>query len=280
MVPVLATAAYTAYWCEGNGTDYNIWNAAIALFMLVAMHASSNLIGDYYDHIKKVDLPGSLNGVHAIYDGTFTAKEILHYGYALLSAGCVLGLVLLLRTGIQGIWFGIVGVVLVICYPWLKYHKLGDLDVLLGFAVLPALGTAYVMTGSYMWQAPLTSLSYGLLTVAILHANNTRDILNDTRAGISTLCMSLGGALSQRVYLIEVVSAYSATLIMAATGIIPWLSLAVFLSSPMAIRNIRQMMTAAPLTDEPIANLDQRTAQMQLTFGALYIISFVIAIFI
>lgn len=280
MVPVLATAAYTAYRCGGTGDAYDTANAALALVMLVAMHAAANLIGDYHDHVRKVDLPGSLNGVHAIYDGTFAPREVLRYGYLLLAAGCALGAMLLLRTGLQGIWIGVAGCVLVVCYPWLKYHRLGDLGVLLGFAVLPALGTAYVMTGHYMWQAPLTSLAYGTLTVAILHANNTRDILNDTRAGISTLCMSIGGAVSQRVYLAEIAAGYTAVALMAACGIIPALSLLTFLSLPLAVKNTRQMMQAEPLAEAPIADLDQKTAQLQLAFGILYMSSFVIAAFL
>ena len=67
VVPVLVVAAWL-FWQSstvgGYVTDW--WCAPLALLMLVLMQASGNLIGDYYDHIRGIDLPGSLNGVRHI----------------------------------------------------------------------------------------------------------------------------------------------------------------------------------------------------------------------
>ena len=280
MIPIFASTAYMAYRCHGTGVEYSMENAAISLFLLMSLHAAANLIGDYHDHVRKVDLPGSLNGVHAIYDGTFTAKEVLYYGYALLAAGSLLGLVLLLRTNLSAVWLGAAGLALASCYPWLKYHRMGDVAVLLGFAVLPSVGVCFAMTGTYVWEASVISLSFGMLTVAILHANNTRDIANDTRAGISTLCMRMGWTVSQKVYAMEVAIGYALVAVLMATGTLPLASCIVYLSLPLAVSNTRLMLAAEPMAEGRICNLDQRTAQMQLAFGVLFTLSFVIAIFL
>lgn len=279
-VPVLATTAYVSYWCKQNGMDYNMLNSLLAGIMLVLMHAAANLIGDYYDHVHKVDLPGSLNGVHHIHDGIFSPKEVLHYGYALLAIGAIFGIVLLIRTELSAIWIGLLGILLVACYPRLKYNRLGDVDVLLGFALMPALGVCYVMTGHYMWQPMVMSTAFGIITVAILHANNTRDIQNDTRAGISTLSIKLGAKTSQYLYMIEILTAYVLVGILVVLHLIPFLSLIVVLSLPLAYRNIMQMMKAEPLAEKPIATLDMKTAQLQMAFGMLYTQSFVITMFL
>lgn len=281
IVPCLATTAYL-FFISRQGSEFTFdWiNAALAFPLLVLLHAAGNTIGDYYDHIRKVDLPNSLNQVRCIYDGTFSPKEVFRTGIVMLVLASILGLVLLYRTSWSAIWFGIAGIVLTGCYFWFKKHAMGDLDVLLGFAILPSLGIAYVTTGQYLVEPMLLSIPFGLLTVSILHANNTRDILNDTRAGLTTLSICLGGRTSQIVYAAELIVPYVLVLALCCVGWLPWFSLITFLTLPIAAKNIRIMLNAEPLAEAPIGSLDQQSAQLQLMFGLLYTLAFIIAAFI
>ena len=110
LVPVLVVAAWL-FWQSstvgGYVTDW--WCAPLALLMLVLMQASGNLIGDYYDHIRGIDLPGSLNGVRHIQSGMFQPREILRFGYVLLALAVLLGIVILMRCGWQAAWLGVAG---------------------------------------------------------------------------------------------------------------------------------------------------------------------------
>lgn len=280
LIPVIAITAYLFFQSRLQGWECDWWNALLSLPMLMCLQAAGNLIGDYYDHVCKVDLPGSLNGVRHIQSGKFTPKEVLHYGYTMLAVAALLGIVILIRSSWDAAWIGILGLLMVYFYPWLKYHALGDLDVLLGYALLPALGVSYVVTGIYHWEVLLLSLPFGSLTVAILHANNTRDILNDQRAGIKTMCISIGGVASKYIYMVELVLAYVLIVTFFALGLTPATTLITFLTLPLAVRNIRTMMNAEPLAEEPIAMLDKMTAQLQLTFGLLFTASFVVSAFL
>ena len=281
LVPVLVVAAWL-FWQSstvgGYVTDW--WCAPLALLMLVLMQASGNLIGDYYDHIRGIDLPGSLNGVRHIQSGMFQPREILRFGYVLLALAVLLGVVILMRCGWQAAWLGVAGVLLVVSYPWLKAHALGDFDILLGYALLPALGVAYAVGGSWMWQPVALILPVGLLTVSILHANNTRDILNDMRAGIVTLSIRMGGRTAQRVYVVQNALSYLLVPIFILCGLLPIVAMITWLTLPLAISNMRTMLNAKPLAEEPIALLDQRTAQTQMAFGLLYALSFLLATWI
>ena len=58
-------------------------------------------------------------------------------------------------------------------------------------------------TGAVDWNVLWIALPVGLITVAILHANNTRDMRTDARAKIQTLAMKLGGKVSMYVYCAE-----------------------------------------------------------------------------
>ncbi len=278
LMPVLVTTAWLyGYVKPFDSITPDWWCAPLALLMIVLLQASGNLIGDYYDHMRGIDLPGSLNGVRHIQSGKFQPREILCFGYACLGVACLLGLAILYRCGLEAAWLGVAAVLLVVCYPWLKAHALGDLDILLGYSLLPSLGAAYAMTGRWMPLPMLLTLPVGFLTVAILHANNTRDILNDSRAGIVTLCIKLGGRGSQRVYALENAASYFMVPVLCACGLIPWLCMLAWLTLPLSFRNVSTMMHAEPLAEKPIATIDQRTAQNQLAFSLLYTIGFAVA---
>ena len=280
LIPVIAITAYFFYLNRTTGLECNWTNAFLALPMLVFMQAAGNLIGDYYDHIRGVDLPGSLNQVRHIQSGKFQPKEILHYGYCCLAAAAVIGLVILSRSAWSEIWLGACGVLMVWFYPWIKYHALGDVDVLLGYALLPALGVSFVLTGEHHFETLLLSLPFGSLTVAILHANNTRDILNDHRAGIQTMCISVGGVASQWIYVAELTLPYALILTFCTTHLLSYAALATFVTLPLAMKHCRTMLQAAPLAEAPIGSLDQQTAQLQMMFGLIFTASFIVAAFL
>ena len=276
-MPVVVTMAYTFYFVTEGVNWVNGW---LALAMMIVFQAAGNLVSDYSDHIKGVDRPGSLNGVRHIQSGKFTPKEVYHFGLILTAVAAVIGCILLYNSSLEACWMGIAGVILLLCYPWLKAHALGDVDILLCYALIPSLGTSFVLTGSYNFEVMLLSLTYGLLIVAILHANNTRDILNDRGAHLTTLCGLIGGKASQYVYMAEVLIPYALIIAFVAVGWLPWLVLFVLLTLPIAIKNISVMMKARPENEEDIATLDKATAGMELLFSLLLSALFVVSAFV
>lgn len=276
-MPVVVTMAYTFYFVTEEVNWVNGW---LALAMMIVFQAAGNLVSDYSDHIKGVDRPGSLNGVRHIQSGKFTPKEVYHFGLILTAVAAVIGCILLYNSSLEACWMGIAGVILLLCYPWLKAHALGDVDILLCYALIPSLGTSFVLTGSYNFEVMLLSLTYGLLIVAILHANNTRDILNDRGAHLTTLCGLIGGKASQYVYMAEVLIPYALIIAFVAVGWLPWLVLFVLLTLPIAIKNISVMMKARPENEEDIATLDKATAGMELLFSLLLSALFVVSAFV
>lgn len=275
-MPVVVTMAYLFY----NGIGTNWTNGWLALAMMILFQAAGNLVSDYSDHIKGVDRPGSLNGVRHIQSGKFTPKEIYHFGLILTAVAAVIGVIILFRSSYEVCWMGIAGVLLLLCYPWLKAHALGDLDILLCYALIPSLGTSFVVTGDYRFEVMLLSLTYGLLIVAILHANNTRDILNDRGAGLTTLSGTIGAKTSQVLYLLEVVIPYILIVVFVLTGWLHWVVLFVLLTLPPAIKNVSVMLKARPNSEEDIATLDKSTAGHELMFSLLLSVLLVVAAYL
>lgn len=276
VMPILIMWGFLAY-VDHQGTDVNWTNALLCLPLLVMAHAGGNMVSDYYDYTRKVDLEGCPNGVTWIHDGTFEAKTILRYGICLLLAALPIGLYLLAHSSWTALWIGIVGMALPALYPWMKAHALGDANILISFALLPAIGTAYVATGQYRPETLLVILPLGLLTVSILHANNTRDIRNDKRAGLTTLCAALGLEGSKKVYVGELVLPYGLMLAYAIAGCAPWASLIVLMTMPVARHNIKTMLAAQQEKDHMgIATLDKDSAMLQMVFGVLCALGYMV----
>ncbi len=276
VMPILVTLAYLFYLQRCEGMAVNWLPACLTLPMMLFMHAGGNLVSDYSDNVKRIDLPGSLNGVNHIYSGKFTPGEIRCYGWTLLAVGALLGICVVALSTAEVLWIGALGILLPLIYPWMKAHALGDVDILLCFALLPAIGVSRVATPDYHFETMLLSLTYGLLTVAILHANNTRDIRNDRRAHLQTLAGWLGGTMSQYVYLLELTLPYVLVGVFVAFGWLPWTSLIAWLTLPLALGNIRQMLKARPEEEQDIATLDQKTAQLQMAFALLLAVGLVL----
>jgi 1,4-dihydroxy-2-naphthoate octaprenyltransferase len=59
-------------------------------------------------------------------------------------------------------------------------------------------------------------------------------------------------------------------------GIWPLWSLLVLITLPLAWKNVRVMFSVHPVQEQDIPTLDKESAQLQMTFGLLLALSFVI----
>ena len=274
-MPIIVTLAYL-FWKEAEiNWLYGIW----ALVGMIIFHLAGNVWSDWFDFRKKVDAEDTF-GAKTLTTGMFEPKEIRNLAMGLLAVSVACGLGLAAVTGIELLYIGIAGAVLTVLYPFLKYNALGDLDILLTFAFLPTLGTSFAATGTIDWNVLLIALPVGLITDGILHSNNTRDILTDKRAGIKTMAMSLGSGFSALIYGFELIFPFIWVGICSIAGIMPITTLLVFLTLPVAIACSRTMKNSLKGGVGVIADLDVRTANLQLMFSVLLTIALVVSRFI
>ncbi len=271
-MPVLVTLAYL-HWGHGSVDWLNgLW----ALVNIVLFHASGNTWSDYYDYRRGVDAADTF-GVKTLTGGMFRPAEIYRLSVVLLAVALLGGLGLLLLTGWPLLVIGACGLLLSLAYPWLKYHALGDLDIFLTYAVLPTVGTSYVAVGYIDWHILWIAVPVGLITVAILHINNTRDISTDTRVHIRTLAMLLGCRISLMLYRLEIVVPFLWLLGCVVGGVLPVWSVLVCVALFPAIGNVRSSLQYPGLGIQAIAGLDELTAKLQLVFSVLLALSLFLA---
>ena len=221
-MPVVVTLGYLF----ASGAEMNWANGLWALVNIVVFHAAGNTWSDYFDYKRRVDAEDTY-GVHTLTTGMFSPREIYRLSLILLSVALVAGVGLLLRTGWPLLLIGFGGLLCSLLYPYLKYRACGDYVIFVAYALLPTLGTAYAATCHVDWRVLLLAVPIGLITVAILHCNNTRDIQTDSRAHIRTLAMNLGGRASVWLYCFEVLFPFLWISGCALAGVLPlWTLLA------------------------------------------------------
>lgn len=268
--PALVGFSYVFYLNNtGVLTGVNWSFGVLAILGAIIFHLSGNLISEYHDYMSGVDIKEKTGPARLIVQGLFKPKTVLYYGYSVLLAGIILGVYLLVHTGLPMLAFGFIGVISTTLYYRFKYIALGDLIIFISYGLTIALGVAYVMTELLIWPILLVVTPAGLLVVAILHANNTRDMLQDKAAGIRTQAMRLGVEGSQVVYQTLLLLAYLLIAVAVWMQFLAPLSFVVLLSFPLAMRNIR-LMKKATLEDLGIIRfLDTDTAKLVLNFSLL-----------
>ena len=213
----------------------------LGIIGIILVHGAFNALSDYFDYVKSVDLPQGMGsaGSRVLLDGLMKPKAQLYYVAFLLALSISIAAYLsLLRPLI--IPYVILGVIAGSVYGipkvGLKWVALGDLGVLLAFGPGIILGTMVLMGARPDLSAFLISLGIGMVIVAVLHANNWRDIEDDRRAGVRTLASILGEEGSRIYYLSLIWLSYALFAVAVLLNKTYWPILGSYLTMPWAYR--------------------------------------------
>jgi 1,4-dihydroxy-2-naphthoate octaprenyltransferase len=236
VAPVAVGCGVAAY--EGS---FRPVRAILALVVALSLQVGVNYANDYSDGVKGTDAD-RVGPVRLVGQGLASPRSVKLAAFGALGFGALAGLVLVWLSGSW--WLLLVGVA-AIAAAWLYtggpapygYAGLGELFVFVFFGLVAVMGTAYTQTGNLTWLALAAALPPGLWSVAILMANNLRDIPTDQIAGKHTLAVRLGDARSRHLFTATVVAGF---VVVLALG---WVTLWALLALLAALLAIRPIMT-------------------------------------
>jgi len=269
-MPVLATFAYMTWVCSLYGMSIDWVGGVLAIVGIVFFHASGNMLSDVRDYKKGVDK--GLSHMPLV-NGSFTTKEYMRLSLTLFVLGCAIGFYIMSRCGWPLLYAAFYGAFFTLTYATFKYFALGDVVIFLSYAVIPILGTTYATISEYYYPALVLALPIGLITVAILHVNNTRDIESDRAAGIRTFAMIIGLKASVQLYAFEVLFPFVAVIATIMCGWLPWYSVIVLFALPKAWKCARVVLDSPKKGMETLVMHDAATSQLQLMFSLLLAVS-------
>jgi 1,4-dihydroxy-2-naphthoate octaprenyltransferase len=267
--PLLIT--FTILKIDGN---LELNHAILFSLGMVALQAAANLLNSFCDYRNGLDKPDTA-GDRTLVDNLVTRDE---FPFLFLSVGTVwfVSFVLTLPSAsvvlTEYLAVYVFGLALSILYsagsPPLKYIGFGDIAVFLSFG--PLLVTAGTWACCVNPEAAstkriiLSSIPAAFLVVAILHANNHRDMQVDSKNAARTVSVRLGKTMSKYYYGFLVISPSIMSSLLAfvlpeSRGLLAGLFVL-----PLAIR-----LTKMVAVDKFARDIDAETAKIMLLFGVL-----------
>jgi 1,4-dihydroxy-2-naphthoate polyprenyltransferase len=200
------------------------WRFVAALLVAVGLQVGVNYLNDYFDGVRGVDTPERVGPPRLVATGVASPLSVLVAALASIGVAGFAGLALALATAPVLILFvGALALVAAFAYsggprPYAGLG-LGEMMVFFFFGLMATCGTAFVMTESVPAAAWWCGAVLGFLAVAILLANNLRDIPTDAAAGKRTLAVRLGDTRTRTLYRSCVVAAF-ATIVLGVIALI------------------------------------------------------------
>ena len=254
----------------------SVWRTLAALAVGLGLQIGVNFANDYQDGMRGIDTDERQGPQRLTSSGVASPRSVLLAALASIAVAGVAGLALALATSLWLIPIGAAAMLALWSYSGgpRPYGSLGlgEVTVFAFFGLMATAGTAYVQAERIPAAAWWSSAAMGFLAVAILEANNVRDISTDSVAGKRTLAVRLGDRRARALYRALVVAAFATIALGVATGIADagyglsqWALLALA-AWPLAIRPVEAVGSAEGRALVPVL---VGTAQLQLAFGAL-----------
>lgn len=228
------TGSALAFW-QGH---LRLSVAILALLTTALLQILSNLANDYGDAVKGSDTSTRIGPLRGMQKGAISQKQMRFALVITVALTIVSGVVLIawscqsLKDILGFLALGALAILAAIAYTVGKkpygYIGLGDASVLIFFGWLGVLGSYYLQTQSFQPELLLPASGCGLLAVAVLNANNMRDIENDRQNGKFTLAVRLGAVGARYYHLLLLVGSilcFSLFALVNSLGMAGWLFL-------------------------------------------------------
>jgi len=260
-------------WADGR------FSLGLFLFVLlagVALQVGTNIVNEIYDVRRGTDNITSPRASHAILKGIVGEREAFTLAFGAFGLSAALGIAFVALRGWPIAALGVLGLLAGYFYtapPFAyKYRALGVPLVFFLMGPLMVAGSYFTIAGVFSARTLVAAVPVGLLVAAILHANEWRDVGEDTRLGSLTLSSVLGARRAHDLYLTLVVGAYLVVALAAMVHALPVGALLAMLSLPAFVSVLQASALGASGQTRAIAMIDLKTARLHLTFGAFLVL--------
>ncbi len=243
------------------------WRAAACFVIAAALQVATNYANDYSDGVRGADA-GRVGPMRLVASGAARPKAVLAAAAACFAVAAIAGLALAVVVGPQLVAVGAACIAAGWFYtggprPY-GYAGWGELFVFVFFGLVAVAGTAYVQTARLDVLDVAAAVPVGLLAVALLVANNLRDIEGDRRAGKRTLAVRVGDRGTRVIYAVAVMAPFGLLYPLAVMR--PWSLLAAG-ALPVAAVLARKVLRGAAGLE--LVSVLGGTGMLALAFGAL-----------
>jgi 1,4-dihydroxy-2-naphthoate octaprenyltransferase len=176
--------------------EFQLAWALCTLAAAVCIQIATNLFNDAIDAGKGADTSDRVGPVRVTAGGLLSSRAVHAGAFLFLGLAVVFAWPLVQLRGWPILLIGVVSMYFAFGYTGgplpLAYRGLGELFVIIFFGLVAVMGTVFIQTGAWRWEAAGVGFQIGLFSAVLISINNIRDVEEDRRSGKRTLAVRFG----------------------------------------------------------------------------------------
>ena len=261
-------------WDHGS---FDLLTAALTMVGALGMHASVNMLNDYFDYKSGLDLattPTPFSGGSRVLPAKqLSPNSVLYAGMISLGIGLAIGLYFIVSLAFDPV---VIAILLLASLSVVGYSSaishwgLGELMAGVSFGPLLVLGTYYLQTRVVSLEPILVGTSLGILVAGILYINEFPDTAADVQSGRIHLVARWGKKVAARRFSYLMASSYAVIILGVIFRAINPIALVSLLTLPKAWSAARTLNQNYDKTMELVPGMASTVMATLLTGVALF----------
>ena len=262
-----------------NSGTIDIFQGALTMGGIIALHASIDLLNDYWDFKRGIDTKTKRTpmsgGTGVLPEGLLKPKSVYNAGILFLVVGGLIGGYFVILHGV------VIGVILAFAIMSIYFYSTKIVNWGLAEVFVAVKGTLIVMGTYYIQNSELTDVAVlsgiviGVLSSLVLFVTSFPDHDADKEKGRRTLVILFGRQKATSIFYIFLIISYGVIIGCAAMSIIPVFCLISLAAIPVAINSIRKLKSSISDEDKILPAM-KSTLTFSRMAGALFVIGFLI----
>src|SRR5574340_676308 len=255
--------------------------AALTFVGVAALHASVDLLNDYWDYKRQIDTDTQRTkfsgGTGVLPEGLLKPQQVYRAGMLMLIIGSAVGAFFIFERGITiAVILGFAIVSIYFYSTRIVDSGLGEVFVAVKGSMI-VLGTYFVQSSHITLEPVIAGMVSGVLSSTVLFVNSFPDYDADKKHGRKTLVIVLGRHKASAAVWIFPGIVYGVIVTGVVAAIFPLVSLMTLATMPMAIRSAIALKKNYEDTNGLVPVMQGFVKYSRIT-GALFVIAFLVDI--
>jgi 1,4-dihydroxy-2-naphthoate polyprenyltransferase len=274
---IAVSTALSLNWWMYSSID--IFDAILTFAGVMALHASVDLLNDYWDFKRGIDTitkrTKMSGGTGVLPEGLLKPSTVYRVGVAFLIIGSLVGSYFVITDGI------IIAIILGFAILSIYFYSTKIVDSGLGeFFVavkgsMIVIGALFIQSGQITLESIFAGIIIGTLSSMVLFIASFPDHDADKSKGRKTLVISVGKQKASRLFWIFPIISFTVIIIGVSMELFPYLSLISLFTIPLMLKSGLGLQKNYDSVDELVPFMSSTLMFSRIT-GVLFVISFLI----